>query len=164
MDQEKFFGGVGVTNGARILRSESHCSRVASRDGFTLIELMLAMSILVVLLLAWMSVLLESFTLIRVTDGQIASVNEAQLVMNQIRGANLDSADFPANVTTAFPAGELDPARATLANEVVTITYTDANGVADITANPLFVTVAVQYIGSNGRLFTDTLSAVLTDF
>jgi len=134
-------------------------------EGFTLIEIMLASTILALVLLAMMSVTVQSFNMVRDTDERITAINDAQAVLNSLRAANVNASQFPGNVTTAFPAGTLDPPLDNLQNEAITIQYLDAAGNVDPTANPLFVNVSVRYSGPDGRAYDNiVLSTVLADF
>ena len=134
------------------------CAGISSKAGFTLIETLIAMGILTLVLLGWMSVMLQSFRLVQETDDRISAINEAQTVLNLLRISSTDPALFPGEVVAAYPAGELSPARTELSGEVVTVSYVDS------TANPLSVTITVDYVNNNGRAQTEILSTLLSNF
>lgn len=131
----------------------------SSKEGFTLIELTIATAILAIVLLALVSATLQAFLLLEDSDERVVAVNEAQIVLNQLRIANTDDDLFPGNVVGDFPAGDLDDAdRDALNGETITIAYEDE------TTNPLNVTIIVGYIGSNGRNKTEILNTYLSNF
>ncbi len=144
--------------GKTLVSAASRSPKVSSQRGFTLMELMIAVSILVVVLVSWISVVLQSFNLVQETDNRILAINEASTVLNSIRAVNVPGPNpFPTNVTLAFPAGPLIPQPTVLPGELVTIAY--PNGAVD----PLFVTVTVQFTQKSGRASTESLSTVLID-
>lgn len=131
---------------------------VRARDGFTMIEIVMAMGLVAFLLTAIMAIVGQSFVLSSSNHDSATAIKEAQIVMNDVRVAVRAAVVFPDDVVAAFPPGVLNPPRTTLPGEIVTIAY------EDIAASPLLVTIRVQFTDDRGRLFTKSLTSAFTNF
>lgn len=127
-----------------------------SEAGFTIIELMMAMGLFALVIVALMAAVTNAFVLVQLSSDRAPAIKEAQIVLNNLKISADQAAVFPADVVTAFPVGVLVPPRTTLPGEIVTITY------ADPLATPLFATVTVQWVTPQGRPLTESLSTVLS--
>lgn len=131
---------------------------VRARDGFTMIEIVMAMGLVAFLLTAIMAIVGQSFVLSSSNHDSATAIKEAQVVMNDVRVAVRAAVVFPDDVLAAFPPGVLSPPRTTLPGEIVTISY------EDVSASPLLITVRIQFTDDRGHLFTKSLTTALTNF
>ncbi len=125
-------------------------------DGFTLLEIVIAFSIFSVMFLALMGGVASSYSNVMNSGDRTVAIKEAQIVLNTIRLARDQGIAVPAGIVAAFPVGPLVPPRTTLPNEVVTITY------ANTAVSPLTVTVTVQWSTAEGRIYSETLTSILS--
>jgi prepilin-type N-terminal cleavage/methylation domain-containing protein len=127
-----------------------------NQKGFTLIEIMITMVVVVVVVLGF----LTSSTAIQ-TQGRAAfersmALQDANRVIEQMRNAAA-SGTFPGNVTGTFSGsvsgfGSLP----TGSNETITVSYASA------TADPLDATITVSYLENGRRAQTASLRTYIT--
>jgi prepilin-type N-terminal cleavage/methylation domain-containing protein len=125
-------------------------------DGFTLLEILIAFSIFSVMFLALMGGVASSYSNVMNSGDRTVAIKEAQIVLNTIRLARNQGTAVPAGIVAAFPVGALNPPRTALPNEVVTITY------ANTAVSPLTVSVRVQWSTAEGRIYSETLTSILS--
>ncbi len=109
-----------------------------TNKGFTLFELLIAA---VILFLALILALEASSNLNQSNElahQSVTALQDAHRAVEAMRNASTQG-NFPANVTTQFPAGQAIAGFTTLTNEQVVPTYADPN------ADPLTVTVTVTW-------------------
>ena len=123
--------------------------------GFTLLELMIAMFILTVGLLG---ILLSNTTSknasVRMNE-RILALQDAHRVIELMRGAS-SVGNFPGNVTNTYPDGVPVLGFDTLADQEITVDYTD------IEADPLDVTVSVTWSELGTRDASTQLRTLIT--
>jgi prepilin-type N-terminal cleavage/methylation domain-containing protein len=127
----------------------------SSKSGFTLIELIITVSILVVALTAYVW---STFTMQQTTEEafeQLIATQDANQVIEQMR-STASTGLFPTNVVTAFPNNTAVPGFANLQTQQVTVNY--ANPAAD----PLDVTVSVAWTTTNQRQANTSLRTYIT--
>jgi len=125
-------------------------------DGFTLLELVIAFSLFSIMFLALMGGVVSSYSNVINSGDRTIAIKEAQIVLNNIRLARDQGTAVPAGIVAAFPAGPLVPPRTVLPNEVVIIGYGNA------AISPLTVTIQVQWSTIEGRIYSETLSSILS--
>ena len=124
------------------------------KDGFTLVEIMISVAILLGAILIMISLFAHYLVLIELSKNTTVALNDAQAVLEQIR--NTDPAF---SIPAAYPHGSnqaplLGPTK--LDNETIVVTYVNTN------ADPLDVTVTVTW-QDRGRNRSETLTTLMTD-
>ena len=131
--------------------------RVINRNGFTLIEVMIALVIATLTLGAYIgaNVLIQKNT--EVLNERTLALQDANRAIEQIRTASrTTSPAFPANVVAAYPNNSTIAGSGGLTSESILINY------ADPTANPLVVTVGVTWTSYARRTTTVAVQTYIT--
>lgn len=124
-------------------------------QGFTLIELMIAMAVLVLVLVGY---LCANTTIQQSNEAafeRTLALQDANQVLERMR---MESASgiFPGNVTAEFPDGEPVSGFTSLSSQSVTVDYVDS------TADPLDVTVTVNWLERGVRSTSVSIRSRLT--
>lgn len=138
------------------MKQKMNTLRTKKQSGFTLLEIIIAFSLFSIMFMALMGGVASSYSNVVNSGDRTVAIKEAQIVMNNIRLARDQGAAVPGGIVAAFPAGALNPPRNVLPNEVINIAYTNA------ALTPLTVTVQVQWATSEGRVYTETLSSIIS--
>lgn len=128
----------------------------SSEAGFTILELTIAMGVLALVMVGLMAAVTNSFSIVQLSSDRTPAIKEAQIALNNLKLSASQAAVFPGDVVAAFPVGVVFPPRTTLPGQIVTVSYVDP------LADPLFVTVTVQWTNVQGRPLRESLSTVLT--
>ena len=134
----------------------SACYKMDSR-GFTFIELMIAMVVAALTILFFVTTQTTLQVNAETAYEKKVAAQDGHRLLEQIR-LTAKSGTFPSNVTTAFPAGSTSgyTSMSAAASETMTVAY------ASSTADPLVVTVTVNWTGYNRRTSTQTLRTMIT--
>jgi len=132
----------------------------SSREGFTLIELTMAVAIFLVVLGATAQGLVSYYAIIATQHQRTVAIQDAKGIlsqMRQLRDANPD--EFPDSILAVFPDGLVieDQGNANLPQQIIRITYTD------ITENPLEAMVQCTWRDAGGRTSQVQISTRITD-
>ncbi|MCD6094197.1 MAG: type II secretion system protein [Candidatus Omnitrophica bacterium] len=131
------------------VRERSKCSLT----GFTLLELICAVAILVVALVGLLSSYTGSLNLIQANTNTSIAVNEAQRIIEEMRKRNLR-----ANIVSEdWPAWVISEGCNCLSNESINVTYPDGTD-----ADPLQILVRVNWT-EKGRARNVELVTLLTE-
>ena len=107
-----------------------------TNKGYTLVELLVAMAILVIMLMELYSVMANSSTIYRKGNYEVQLQTEAQQVVQQLEDLMVDcngSIEFvSANKTLTISNNEINPADGTKTEIIYTITYNDPNPAAGV--------------------------------
>jgi prepilin-type N-terminal cleavage/methylation domain-containing protein len=131
-----------------------------ARSGFTLIELMIAVAVLSVGLLAVITAILASVSLERQSKELTIAKNATELQMQRLRGLPFADVAALAGTTQNFEVATLKPAQG------------DTNGCGEITVaahagvvngNLFDITVRVVWQGNRGRVQTYELAGMKSD-
>ena len=142
--------------------------RYRANQGFTLLELTLALAIFVVILGATAQVLVSYYVALDAQRQRTANTQNMEAIissMRQVRDANPDN--FPQALYTQWPNGTViaGSANARVMRESITVNYFDANtnAVAGATTNPLLVVLRSTFIDKRNRPINNVLSTALTN-
>lgn len=129
--------------------------------GFSLIELVIAFSMLTIVLTGSMQALLQHFQLLRVREELVSASQNCEGLLSEIRRTRDTAAGvFPGKVVAVFPQNGTTPGvgadLTTLSNEQLTVTYVNPN------ATPLEITIISNWTDFRGRPMTTRLSTILT--
>ncbi len=130
--------------------------RNRNKDGFTLVELMVAMAIFSMVLGATAQALVSYYAALDTQDQRNTATRHCTTVLSQMREARAAAATFPGGITTLWPNTGVVAGVSSLPGEVVQVTYKSA------TADPLEVTVTSQFRDLRGRTLTVRVSTILT--
>ncbi len=144
--------------------------------GFSLVETVFAVALLLVVLTATADSLLNFYAALTVQEQRIVAIQQNISVLNEMR-AERDSNpyDFPEPILLRWPQGtviEDDPNTpiteriTSLPEQTITINYVNEDGTpasVDNTTNPLRVQVTSTWTDVRGREATALLVSVLTD-
>lgn len=129
-----------------------------ARDGFSLLEVMIALAIITAVLGATAQALIRFHTQITFQHQRVSAMQNCRSVLDEMRALRDHSPDeFPENITESWTDGLALGDIGTLPSEVVTVTYQDAS------ANPLEVRVTSEWRDPRNRLVSISLSTVITD-
>jgi prepilin-type N-terminal cleavage/methylation domain-containing protein len=132
--------------------------QVKERDGFTLLELTIAVAVLLIVLAGTAQALVSYYVAMDMNDQRHTAMRHCTGVLNQMRNVrDTNPADFPGAILTAWPDGSEVQNMATLPEETITVTY------VSVTANPLAVNVTSQWNDIRGRTLQVSASTLLTD-
>lgn len=124
--------------------------------GFTLVELMITISVVAIGLLAYMS---GNIAMSQTADGayeQSVAFYDAQSVLESMRNT-AQTGLFPTNVTATYPNNGTVSGFSNLSSESIRIAYVDA------TATPLDVTATVTWSSRGGtRSMTKSVRTLMT--
>ena len=129
--------------------------KLKGKNGFALLELMIAVAVIAVGLLAMLLANTSSRQMGEGMNERMVALQDAHRVVELIRNTSATGA-FPANVTAAYPAGAAVPGLNNLTNERVTVAY------ADRTADPLDITVTVNWRSRGIRNISTQLRTLVT--
>lgn len=136
-------------------RTNYQLQRKERKRGFTLIEVLVSMVVIVVGLLGF----LLANTHIQQKDERVyermVATQDAHRAIELMRNASA-TGNFPVNVTSAFPAGTAVPGFNNLIGEQVTVAY------ADSTADPLDITVTTIWMENGSRSASTELRTLMT--
>ena len=140
--------------------------RFTKQEGFTLLELTLAVAILAVVIGATARTLISFYANLDLQDQRNIAIQHSRAIlsdMRSVRDAHPNTADnptdFQTNVLEQFPNETVMTGPLQLTNSEVEITYESAAP----TANPLTPTVTVRWKDLRGRQVSDSISTALTD-
>lgn len=120
--------------------------------GFTLIELIIALSIIVPVLLGTIGLNVYVFSINETSRRAMIAVQDAHTVIERIRNVSKTSL---AQVVTTYPNGKAVSGFSNLPSEQVIVTYPNAN------ADPLVITVTVDWADRQGAM-TRSLATQVT--
>lgn len=130
-------------------------SSLRRTDGFTLIELMITMAVIVLALVGYIGANSAIQRSDEAAFERSVALQDANRVLEQIRNAAA-SGTFPQNVTSAFPNASTVAGFTSLTNQQVLVSY------ADTSADPLDVTVTVTWQRSGLRSVSAALRSLVT--
>jgi len=143
-------------------------SQVRAKQGFTLLELTLALAIFVIILGATAQVLVSYYVALDAQRERTANTqNMAALIssMRQVRDQNPDT--FPQAIFTQWPDGTVVPgaSNSRVMREQITIKYYDVttNAPATNATNPLLVVLRSTFLDKRNRRLNNVLTTVLTN-
>ncbi|MBR4543367.1 MAG: type II secretion system protein [Lachnospiraceae bacterium] len=139
-----------------------------SEKGYTLVELLVAMAILVIMLMEVYAVMSNSSTIYRKGNYEVQIQTEAQQVVQQLEDLLVDcngSVEFvSANKTLSISNNEINPADGTITSVVTTIKYEDP----DPTAGKYFGTLTYQKTGMTSPIpfadYVDDFNVDMTSY
>ncbi len=134
---------------------QKRIGKCAQEDGFTLVEVILAFGLLAFMVSGIMLAVATSFASVTGTNDRAQAIMDGQAVINGIHASAAGAVAFPADTVAAFSAGVMNPNPSNLPNSQVTIAYEDP------LANPLVVTVSVQYTTEKGYVVTEMLTTAV---
>ena len=123
--------------------------------GFTLIEVMISMVVVVLVLLGFMGANLSIQQVSEAANQRAIALQDANQVIEQMRNLALNGT-FPGNVTAVYPNGGAVAGFTSLTNEQVTVSYVNA------TTDPLNVTVTVSWQENGVRTVNTALRTLIT--
>ncbi|MBI5091497.1 MAG: type II secretion system protein [Candidatus Hydrogenedentes bacterium] len=142
-------------------------STIRRKQGFTLLEITLALAIFVIILGATAQVLVSYYVAMDVQRQRNTNTQNMEAIlssMRQVRDAN--PTNFPAAIFTQWPDGTVVPgtANSRVMSERITINFYDAttNAAATNATNPLLVVLRSTFIDRRNRPVNNVLATVLT--
>ena len=127
------------------------------REGFTLVELVVAMSIFTVVLGATAQALISYYAALDFQNQRNTAIRNCTTVISQMREVRDDNVDnFPDAITTEWPDGAMIDGAGTLPQETIDVDYVNPN------ANPIEVTVRSQWVDLRGRPMSVSVTTMLT--
>ena len=126
-----------------------------SERGFTLIELMITMVVVVLVLLGFMGANTSIQQASEATHQRTIALQDANRVIETIRNTAA-SGTFPGNVTAAYPNNGAVAGFSNLTNEAITVSYVNTG------VNPLDVTVTVSWSERGVRNVSTQLRTLVT--
>ena len=123
--------------------------------GFTYIEIMIAVAIIVMAIVGIMSANVFIQKTGDVAYERTVALLDANRAVEKLRIAAA-SGNFPGNVTGSYPDNQTISGFTNLTNETVTVDYVSA------TANPLDTTITVSWLTSQNRTQTVVLKTLIT--
>lgn len=127
------------------------------REGFTLVELVMAMAIFTVVLGATAQALVSYYAALDTQNQRNTALRHCAAVISQMRDVrDRSTGNFPAAITTQWPDGAVIDGAGTLPREIIDVDYVDPN------ANPIEVTVRSQWVDLRGRPMTVSVTTMLT--
>jgi len=133
--------------------------KIKSGKGFTLLECLIASVVLFVALGLAIGATQSMHNSNELAYQVVTATEDAQRAIEQMRQIST-TGNFPANVTTQFPAGQPIAGFTALDGETVVPTYVNS------TSNPLNITVTVTWNsvtkGGNSRVISRQLTTLLT--
>ena len=142
-------------------------TRIGNKNGFSLLETMVAMTVLSVVVGASATSLISSYSQIDMQNRRVIATNSAKRIlsdMRSIREANQNTDTTPTAFQTAVLTKYPDATELTgsthcaLPNSKVKISYANASTNAD----PLMPTVTVEWTDLQGRPISTPVSTALT--
>ncbi|HTL47360.1 MAG TPA: prepilin-type N-terminal cleavage/methylation domain-containing protein [Verrucomicrobiae bacterium] len=130
-------------------------SPVTSESGFTLIELMITMAVVLVALVGYVAANIAVQQASNAAFQNTVALQDANRVIEQMRNTSVGGT-FPGNVTAVYPNNGAVAGFNNLTNEAITVSYSDA------TANPLTVTVSVSWLENGRRNVNTALRTLIT--
>lgn len=126
-----------------------------NREGFTLIELIIALGVIAVVFAGVLGVVAQSFTMVTSSDDRVTAIKVAQTQIVALREVARDVG--LAQVLLSFPPGAaIAPPPAVLNGEAILFQYVNVAG------DPLLVTVTVTYTANNGRQLSESLATAIS--
>lgn len=122
------------------------------KQGFSLIELIIAISIVVPVLLGAIGLNVYVFRMNETSRRAVVALQDAHTVIERIRNTSETSL---AQVTSIYPSGQAVSGFSNLPSEQVTVTYPNAS------ADPLAITVTVSWTDRQGPM-TRSLATQVT--
>lgn len=126
-----------------------------SNEGFTLIELMIAMAVIVLALVGYIGANSAIQRTGEAAFERSVAIQDANRVLEQMRSAAA-LGEFPQSVLDAFPNGGTVAGFTSLSNQQVRVNYIDAS------ADPLDATVTVTWRQNGLRDVSVTLRTLMT--
>lgn len=120
--------------------------------GFTLIELIIALSVIVPVLLGSIGLNVYVFRMTETSRRAMVAVQDAHTVIERIRNVSKTSL---VQVVSTYPSGQTVSGFSNLPSEQVTVTYPNAS------ADPLAITVTVNWTDRQGTM-TRSLATQVT--
>lgn len=128
---------------------------LSSKRGFTLIELMITMAVIVLALVGYIGANNAIQRSSEAAFERSIAMQDANQVLELMRDT-ASGGEFPANVVTAFPNGGMVDGFTNLDNQQVRVDY------ADTSADPLDVTVTVTWLQNGTRSVSVTIRTLMT--
>ena len=129
--------------------------KLKGENGFALLELMIAIAVIAVGLLAMLHANTSSRQMGEGMNERTVALEDAQRLVELMRNTSATGA-FPANVTAAYPSGAAVAGFNNLTNEQVGVSY------ANTTADPLDITVTVGWRARGIRNVSTELRTLMT--
>ena len=128
---------------------------IKKQEGFTLIEIMIAMSVSVIAILGFITAVTSIRQSSEGAYERTIAVQDANRVIEQMRDTST-SGTFPDNVTAVYPHNAAVSGFSNLTSEQVTVSYADA------AADPLDVTVTVTWLEHGRRSMSKAIRTFIT--
>jgi prepilin-type N-terminal cleavage/methylation domain-containing protein len=128
---------------------------IKGQTGFTLIEIMIAMSVSVIAILGFITAVTSIRQSSEGAYERTIAMQDANRVIEQMRDTST-SGTFPDNVTAAYPNNTAVSGFSSLTSEQVTVSY------ASTTADPLDVTVTVTWLAHGRRSMSKAIRTFIT--
>lgn len=127
------------------------------KEGFTLVELVVAMSIFTVVLGATAQALVSYYAALDLQNQRNTAIRNCTTVISQMRELRDDNPnDFPDAITAEWPDSAVIDGAGTLHQEQIDVDYVNPN------ANPLEVTVRSRWVDLQGRPMSLSVTTMLT--
>lgn len=137
------------------MKTNFFASTLRSEDGFTLVELMFAILVVGMTLLAYMGGNVAISQTAEQSHEKMVAFNDAMRLVELMR-ATAQSGSFPSNVVTAYPNNTATLSLTNLTSETITQSYVST------TADPLDVTVTVSWSSRGIRTLTKSIRTLIT--
>lgn len=132
--------------------------RSPGREGFTLLELTLALSVFTIIMGATAQALISYYVVLDMQNQRTAAAEACRGLLSDMRDLrDANPVSFPDAITTEWPDGQnvVDPGLR--AGQTLRVDYTDP------VANPLEVQVTARWSDVQGHTITVSISTILTD-
>jgi len=123
------------------------------KKGFTLIEVVVVLLILAGVIVGFLSLYTASFSLLEQLNSSVIAINDARSVLENMR--NIDPFNV-SNLISSYPDAAYVSGFNNLDQETVRVDY------LNVAADPIQVTITVNWQGKGNRLFTEQLTTFLT--
>jgi len=136
-------------------------SRGGGAEGFTLIELMIALFILSLVVAGYVAANLKAQQNSEEMNERTIAIQDANHGIEQMRNATR-TGTFPTNITNLWGQNSHITGYNNLTNEVITVTYGTSISNQPLTSNPLDVNVTVTWKSYTGRQDTEAVQTYIT--
>lgn len=127
---------------------------IRRRKGFTLIEVLMALLVVIPVILGTIGVNIYTYRTSETSRNTMTAVQDANTVVERIR--NVASGQGLNQVVATYPSGQAVSGFANLTNEQVVVTYPSS------TADPLAITITVTWQDPQGRAMSRALVTQVT--
>lgn len=129
----------------------------SKKEGFTLVELVVAMTIFTVVLGATAQALISYYAALDFQNQRNSAIRNCTAIISQMRQVRDDNpTDFPGAIVDEWANNAAIDGAGTLPQETIDVTYVDPN------SDPIEVTVRSQWRDMRGRPMTVSVTTMLT--